>query len=80
MPQCLKEIPNENTFCGNCGSMKVEKSNYEETMDLVKVSMKSERRMWFMIGFLKGIGHEVRDKKYINGLIDLWDSEERGNQ
>lgn len=74
---CLIEVPEENEFCGKCGTKMVKKSNNEETMDIIKKAIESERRIWFMIGFVKGMGHEVRDKKYINGLMELWNKEEK---
>ena len=78
--QCKTEIPVENNFCGSCGTKKTEKvkkSFNEEMKDIFNETLKHHRRIWFTLGFFKGMGHEVRDKKYFNGLMNLWAKEKK---
>ena len=64
--KCENEIKKDSKFCDNCGEKVVVEENLTSC---VNDAVESTRRLWFIIGFLKGSCSSEKEKKMYNNIM-----------
>ena len=63
--KCEKEIDDDSKFCNNCG----EKKKEEDLTYCVNDAIESTRRLWFIMGFLKGSCSSEKERKIYENIM-----------